>query len=122
MPPEFSAYISAVEGAKSWVDTKAAMQRFYTTDLFKGMTVDQQNKIRADTWEALQEKELKDLPDHAQDVSAFRLWIEWCEDPDAIIGTLRVLENEEVFNAKEPSFKQIIRQAVANRTDRLGHS
>jgi hypothetical protein len=94
------------------------MQKFYNTDLFKSFIPDQQNKVRADTWGSLLERKIP-LPDHASDVSAFRLWIEHEEDADAIQGTLRALELDEGFKAKEPSFKQAIRQAVANRASVL---
>lgn len=118
-PPEFQEYIDAIESAPTFADVKRAMQKFYNTDLFKSFAPDQQNKVRADTWGSLLERKIP-LPDHASDVSAFRLWIEHEEDADAIQGTLRALELDEGFKAKEPSFKQAIRQAVANRIDHLG--
>lgn len=122
LPKEFSDYITAVEAAGTWAEVKVAMATFYKTPLFVGMAAEQKNKIRADTWDALSEKGLKDLPDHASDVSAFRLWIEHQEDADAIRGTLRILEGEPSFETKEEPFKKAIREAVSDRLDRLGAS
>lgn len=112
LPPEFAAYIKTVEAAPSWVDVKKAMQGFYTTEYFKQLKPEQQNQIRGNTWDAVNEATYSDKPDHAADVSAFRLWIEWIEDPDAITGTLRVLEGEPAFAQKDDAFKGAIRNAV----------
>lgn len=112
LPPEFAAYVQAIEDAPSWVNTKKAMQTFYTTDYFKGLSPEKQNQIRGDTWDVVNEATYSDKPDPAADVSAFRLWIEWIEDPDAITGTLRVLENEPAFTQKADDFKNAIRNAV----------
>lgn len=119
-PSEFKSYIGQVEEAASWVDVKKAMATFYQTELFKGMSPEQQNQIRANTWDAvIGAGDMQDKPDQAFDVSAFRLWIEWVEDPEAIQGTLAVLEGQPAFSEKEPSFKDAIRKAVASRLERL---
>lgn len=126
LPPEFQAYIDAVEAATTWVAVKAAMAAFWATDTFKAMSPAQQNKIRANTWDAVTEKAIGGLPDQAVDVSAFRLWIEWVEDADAIKGTLRVLEQEEGtpdapgFAKKSDTFKAAVRTAVSDRLSALG--
>jgi hypothetical protein len=119
LPAEFRKYIGAVEEAKSFSEVKEAMAEFYKTPLFAGMTTAQQNKIRAQTWGTVEDNALPDKPDHATDVSAFRLWIEACEDPEAINGTLAVLERQPAFEKKDPSFKDAIRRAVASRIETL---
>lgn len=119
LPPEFSAYIAQIEAAKTWVEVKTAMQAFYNTATFKGMTPEQQNKIRGTTWETCVENNVGGLPDQAQDVSAFRLWIEAQDDPDAIDGTLQVLEQEQAFAAKADDFKNLIRAAAKARITAL---
>lgn len=115
LPPEFAAYIKAVEAAPSWVEVKKSMQSFYTTDYFKKLKPEQQNQIRGNTWDVVNEATYADKPDQAADVSAFRLWIEWIEDADAIMGTLRVLESEPAFEQKPDDFKAAIRNAVEIR-------
>lgn len=116
-PPEFNDYIDAVEKATTWNDGLTAMQVFYRTDAFKGMTAAQQNKIRAQTWQTFSDDgtRMTNLPDPAQNASAFRLFTEATEDADAIEGCLRVLENETGFIAKEEVFKNAIRKAAAER-------
>lgn len=112
MAPELAGYIKTVEAAPTWVEVKKAMQAFYTTDFFKKLTPEKQNLIRGDTWDVVNEATYPDKPDHAADVSAFRLWIEWVEDPDAITGTLRTLELEPTFEQKPDDFKAAIRNAA----------
>lgn len=116
-PPEFNDYIDAVEKATTWNDGLTAMQVFYKTDAFKGMTAAQQNKIRAQTWQTFSDDgtRMTNLPDPAQNASAFRLFTEATEDADAIEGCLRVLENETGFIGKPQDFKGTIRKAAAER-------
>lgn len=122
--PEFNAYIKAIEaGAADWVEVKAAMKTFYSSDYFKGLTLEQQNQIRGDTWGACVERSLPGLPDQAADMSAFRLWIEWIdgdEAADAIRGTLRALEQDPEFAAKDDTLKATVRKAAAERMTALG--
>jgi hypothetical protein len=118
-PPEFTAFIEACEAAKSWVEIKAAMAVFWKTDFFKALPAEKQDHIRANTWKTAVAGNLADLPDHAADISAFRLWIEVCEDPDAIDGTLRVLEGQTDFAGKDATFKDAIRKAAQVRTAAL---
>lgn len=112
LPPELGAYVGTIEKAGTWVDVKKAMQAFYTTEYFKALSPEQQNQIRGNTWDVVQEGKYPDKPDQAADVSAFRLWIEWIEDPEAIQGTLRVLEGEPAFAQKPDEFKNQIRNAT----------
>lgn len=115
-PPEFDAYIDAINNAKVWNDALNAMKVFYQTKTFTDMSPVQQNKVRANTWETLsEERNLSDLPDPAQNISAYRLWIESAEDADAIQFTLAVLEKEPAFSSKPDNVKQAIRDAAAAR-------
>jgi hypothetical protein len=119
LPAEFAAYIKQVEEAPSWIDVKRAMATFYQTDLFKGWGLAQQNQVRANTWDAVVERKLHDAPDQALDVSAFRLWVEWIDDADAIQGTLGVLEDHPTFVSKDDAFKNSIRGAADTRMKAL---
>lgn len=102
-PPEYAAYIEAVSAADTWKAVKKAMRDFFTTEFFKALTPEKQNKVRAMTWNACLDAKadgsLTDLPDHADDMTAFRLWIETVDDPDAIIGTKVILERQEEWTA-----------------------
>lgn len=120
---EFDEFVEAVESAPLWADVKKAMKQFFPTDAFRNLTPDRQNKIRASTWEACVERkgkgEMKDLPDHGQDVTAFRLWLEWIGDPDAINGTLYALQRGDQWKAApEPTKKSLI-DAVRARLEAL---
>jgi len=119
-PPEFTTFIDSAEEAKTWAEIKLAMAAFYNTGYFKGLPAEQQNQIRANTWETATDHKVQGLPDQASDASAFRLWIETQDDPDAINGTLGVLEREPVFAAKDATFKDAIRRAAAARIEAVG--
>jgi hypothetical protein len=122
LDPEFSLYIDTVEKVTSWVDVKKAMQAFYTTPLFKGWSLEQQNKVRANTWDACIDESVRkiaDLPPPSADASAFRLFVQWSEDPEEIQAALDGLEKSETFAAKEEPFKDVIRQAAAIRIKEL---
>ncbi len=120
LPAEFKAYVEQVETAKSWQEVKKAMAVFYKTPLFTAMRPAQQNKIRATTWDIMAENKLSDLPDQAMDISAFRLWIEWCDDKDAITGTMDVWKRDAAYrDDRPPEFKRQIEGAVADRLAEL---
>lgn len=119
LPPEFQTYIEAVDGAKEWTEVKKAMATFFNTPTFKGFTSAEQNKVRQTTWESAKENRVTGLPDPAADVSAFRLWIEACEEPDTIKFNLGVLERQPDFEAKDPGIKDNIRRGVAARIEAL---
>lgn len=119
LPPEMQTFVEAVESVATFVEVKHAMATFFKTDTFKAMPLEQQNFVRCQTWETLTDREaagdFTDLPDHAIDVSAFRLWLEAQDDSDAISGTLSVLERQPGFAQKDDAFKAGIRAAVNNR-------
>lgn len=123
LPPEFGIFADAMEAAELFVDVKAALQAFFATGTFKSLSLAEQNHVRFNTWQEIADKkeagQMADLPDHATDVSTFRLWIEWCTDPEAITGTLAVLEQQPAFASKEDTFKDGIRGAAAARVQRL---
>ncbi len=92
------------------------MSAFWGTDCFKGMTLGEQNKIRANTWEAAVDgKEagrLTDLPDQAEDATAFRLWIETQDDGPAIEFTFGVLKRSKSWEAMPGPSQASISAAV----------
>jgi hypothetical protein len=114
---ELDRYIAEVEAAKTWPEVKKAMAWFFTTPLWTGFKPDEQAGFRAKTWEYA--SQLPDVEDHAVSPSAFRLWLEHVEDPDAIKGTLAILEKQAAFEGLAPSLKDNIRRAVASRVERL---
>lgn len=119
-PPELDTFIGAVENAQTFADIKIGMVNFFSTEFFQRCSADEQNHFRRNTWETVRELKAKgllpDLPDHATDITAFRLWIEWCDDRDAILGTQVVLENTPAFQEKAEATKNGIRAAVDVRT------
>lgn len=119
LPAEMQTYIDAVESAKTFVEVKQAMITFFQTELFRDMDVHQQNHVRYQTWATLEDRkaegDFNDLPDQATDVSAFRLWVEAQDDPEAITGTLAVLEKQPGFTSKDETMKAGIRKAAADR-------
>lgn len=122
LPPELQTYVDALEAAESWKAIKTAMGTFYKSATFEALDEDGKNKIRRQTWPYvvdLQDLTPPEVIDQAFDVSAFRLWIEYTSDPDAIDGTLPVLAKSEEF-AKLPDASQNgIRLAAKRRVDML---
>lgn len=110
-------YIEEVEAAKSWQEIKAAMQWFLRSETFSKLAPDEQAAFRAKTWEFA--SALSDVEDHAASPTAFRLWIEFIEDADAIEGTLRILEKAPAFDGMQPSQKDGIRKAATVRMEAL---
>lgn len=123
LSPELDAFLDKVEPATTFGEIKQALQGFFGTPYFRGLDLAHQNHIRRNTWEAVMEKkaegQMKDLPDHAQDVSAFRLWLEAQGDPDAIIGTFNVLKATPNYEGKTPEFKKGFEEAVEARIKRI---
>jgi hypothetical protein len=122
LPPELQTYVDALEAAESWKAIKTAMGTFYKSATFEALDEDGKNKIRRQTWPYvvdLQDLTPPEVIDQAFDVSAFRLWIEYTSDPDAIDGTLPILAKSEEF-AKLPDASQNgIRLAAKRRVDML---
>lgn len=122
LPPELQTYVDALEAAESWKAIKTAMGTFYKSATFEALDEDGKNKIRRQTWPYvvdLQDLTPPEVIDQASDVSAFRLWIEYTSDPDAIDGTLPILAKGEEF-AKLPDASQNgIRLAAKRRVDML---
>jgi hypothetical protein len=118
-PPEMKAFIDSVESATTFGQVKGALQTFFATKVFRDMPLAQQNRMRGDTWDAIAEKkeegQMLDLPDHAQDVSAFRLWIEAQPDHEAIAGTFNVLKTTPNYAGKDDTFKANFQKAVDAR-------
>lgn len=121
LPPELKAYADKVESAATFVEVKTAMADFYGSAFFKALDLGQQNDVRANTWDAVNEATYADKPDPALDVSAFRLWIEWIDDADAITGTLAALEDQPGFAGKSDEFKSGIRAAAQARIAQLNN-
>ncbi len=143
-PPDFKNFIEMVETATEWPQIPDAMREFYNSDTFKAMTPDAQNRVRANTWDICQERalpvpltneggieirtekgvpilepKLKGLPDPADNMTAFRLFLEACEDKDAIVGTKQVLERSAQWNAEKTT--QAMRDGLTRAVEaRLG--
>lgn len=112
----FATYIENVEAATEWAQFLAAMRVFYATDSFKALGDDRQNHIRARTWESVLEMGNAggDRVDPGDDISAYRLMIEWSEDIEAIEGTFGLLQRSEGFK-KAPSGAQANLQLATKR-------
>lgn len=110
-------YIEEVEAAERWVQIKQSMSWFFKTDDWNEMDGAEQAAVRAKTWEFA--AALPDTDDHAASPTAFRLWIEFCKDPDAITGTLAVLEKAKTFANLGIDQQNNIRGAAAKRVSAL---
>lgn len=116
-PDPVDRYIDEVEAATTWAAIRAAMGWFFPSADFTELAADEQASFRVKTWEFA--SKLSDVDDHAASPTAFRLWIEACDDPAAISFTLGVLEKAPAFDKMQPSQKDGLRRAAAARIEAL---
>jgi hypothetical protein len=119
VPPELSALIDATEGADSWDAVKVALGTFQKGTLWPTLSPEQQNHMRASTWETLVDRSTAEgiqiswLPDPAHDISAFRLWVEAQDDAGAIKAELALLQADEAAQAKTAALASVTAAAQA---------
>ena len=85
--PAWSAFLGSLAEAGSWVDMRTALSNLSRSDYFKNATPDVQNTAFRHTWSTmvgLHERTDAPLPDPGKDVGAFRVWLEWEGDAEAI--------------------------------------
>lgn len=115
LPVELRAFKRRIENADAWDDVTAAMKDFYNTETFAGFTKEQQSMVRATTWNTCVERNIQDIPDHANSLTAYRLWLESCDDPEAIKGTLGTLQRGDVWASVKPETHKVIHAATEAR-------
>lgn len=86
MNPDWVAFLGSLTEAGSWVDIRTALSTLSRTDYFKGAEAGQQNLAFAHAWATMERIANDDAPrpDVGKDAGAFRSWLEWTTDPDAI--------------------------------------
>lgn len=111
------AFWNAIEGVESWLAIKVQVTNLYKTAEFIAMDDAERRQTRIEIWEhvAALVKAGKDPLDFATDVGAFRLWLEWCGDADAIQGNYNVLKREPKFVKLPPTTKEDLDSIVRNR-------
>ncbi len=114
-PADFQAYIDAVEAAPDFASVKTALGILQKTQVWKDMTNEQCNKLRADSWGTMADKTGFPLPDHRKDVSAFRMWMEDQEDAGKISTVLEGFFNDPEFQSKPQGLKDQIKAAAMDR-------
>lgn len=119
LDPEVQAYADAVKAAPDFQTVKAALATLQKTEAWKKMDNAAADEVRFNTWDIMVETGLAAGLHLSEDVSAFRLWIEWCEDPEMIEGQLSKLEDNPEFRAKSDSLKENIRGATKKRLESL---
>lgn len=119
LPPEVATYAAVVRSATDFKEVKRALADFQKTQSWKAMSNDEADEVRFNTWDIMVETGLAATLDPATDISAFRLWIEWEEDPEAIEAMLSKLEDHPDFKAKPDNLKDNIRAATAKRLEAL---
>lgn len=119
LPPEIDAYAAQVRTAQDFPTVKAALIVLQKTPLWKEMSNAEADEVRWNTWDLMEASGLAAKVDPAADVSAFRLWVEWCEDPEQIDAMLSKLESHPEFQAKPDATKENIRAATKARLTRL---
>ncbi len=113
LPQELDTFIDALEKVESWTETKTALQAFLTSDFFKGLPLDQANRMRRNAWETLLERGVDWVPNHMTDVSAFRLWLEAQDDPNVLRDAWDRLQADDAFQSRPDGLRANIAGAVA---------
>lgn len=122
LPEELASYIETVESADAWLTFKKAMATFYATETFKKLGDDGQNRIRAQTWHLVNEMGQNggERVDPGADISAFRLWLEYTSDQEAIEGTFAFLQRGEQFRNAATQQQSGLKLAVNRRLEKIG--
>lgn len=115
LPPDFEAYVDAVESAKAWSEVKSALQVFQKTEVWREMTEEVANRTRANTWNVLTERTVDWLPRPEEDVSAFRMWIETTTDASALENVQTALTASDAFKHASEGIQGAILKAAAAR-------
>jgi hypothetical protein len=124
LPPEVKAAIATfgttVEAAKSFEDVKRAMVMLREGGWWVQIPEADQNGLRRDVWETMVDNFFPgDLPSHATDVSAWRLWVEAQDDTDLIEQSISVLEDSASFKGQSEAMKEALRAAGYGRINLL---
>lgn len=123
-PP--TGLIGEMRGMTSWLQIKPRTIALYKEDEWKAMEDQDQRDLRNAIWaEVIRvKKDHRDPVDHAEDPTAFRLWMESLSGPDgadALDGTLKVLTKSERFaKMNEASQQSVISVATARVTELRG--
>ena len=84
LPPDLKVFVKVTETADSWQGIKNGLVALQKSPLWPTLNEEQTNRIRCSTWEAMEERGVDWMPDPTKDMSAFRLWIEACNDPNLV--------------------------------------
>ena len=110
--PAMLAYIVAIKAAADFQSVKRALAELQKTDEWKAMTPDETDDVRWNTWDTMVQTGVAQGLKVSEDVSAFRLWLEYEEDPEVIEKGLADLEDHPDFKSKPEGLKETIRGAA----------
>ncbi len=117
LPPGLSHFADSVEAATEWRHAKGAMAEYFRSDEFKAFTLERQNGIRAQTEDVC--RNIHDAPDYDKDLTRYRLWIEWMDEPAAIEEVWGVLQKVSAFKDAASDAQRNITNATEARLTRL---
>lgn len=106
-----------LEGCSSWLDIKTAFVQLTKTEQWSAFDEEEQNRLRAITWErqqAINDSGAERL-DMITDFTAFRCWIEYTTDPDAIEGNWQTLTASAAWEAAAMRIRDAMVPAVRDR-------
>lgn len=115
IPPEMLSYAKQVQAATDFQDVKKALMALQKTEHWKAITNEQADEVRFNTWTIMVATGLAEKLVPSADVSAYRLWLEWEEDPEVIENMLATMEEHPDFAAKPDTLKENIRGATKAR-------
>lgn len=118
---EIHRFLLRLRNTEDWNAIKEALGALYKTDDWKAREADDQSIIRATIWEHVDKLITAGTIklDFVTDPSAFRLWIDFTDDADAIEGNLAALEQSERFQGLGDSGKAGLRGAAARRAQAI---
>lgn len=117
-----AGWASTLIGLGSWAEIKPALHAFSQSDEWKAAAPEQLAEFRSLVWSRqhaiIQAGDEKF--DFLNDLTAFRCWIEWTDDADAIEGNWQALASMDHFGGLAEAQQKAMAQAVAGRIKALG--
>lgn len=106
-----------LESCSAWVEVKTAFVQLTKTEQWAAFDEEEQNRLRAITWE--RQQAINDAGDERLDMitdfTAFRCWIEYATDPDAIEGNWQALTGLPAWESAAVKIRDALVPAVRDR-------
>lgn len=115
---DITTFWTSVNAATDWEGARKAVVTLAQSDDGKALTDEDYASLRARLWAVVKERGW--AIDPALNPTAFRIWMEWETDPDALLGTYRVLANEAAHANMKPDAQARLKKVLEERVVAMG--